>query len=97
MASMKALKLFREKGKVEIVQVPKPEDLGPNDVRIRVQFCGVCGTDLHIMAGEFPAAEEVIMGHEISGIVDKFGKDVAGLKQGDHVAVCTVRHCGSCK
>ncbi len=94
---MKALKWFSDKGKVEIVQLPIPDDLGANDVRVRVKFCGVCGTDLHIMAKEFAAADEVVLGHEISGVVDEFGKDVKGVKEGDRVAVCPVRHCGSCK
>ena len=67
MSIMKALKWFAEKNKVELVDVQKPQKLLDDHVLIRVIYCGVCGTDLHIMHKEFAAAEEAILGHEISG------------------------------
>ena len=67
MSKMRALKWFAEKNKVELIDVDKPQTVHHDNVLIKVIYCGVCGTDLHIMLKEFAAAEEVIMGHEISG------------------------------
>ena len=64
---MSVLKWFAEKNKVELIEVDKPQTVHPDNVLIKVIYCGVCGTDLHIMLKEFAAAKEVIMGHEISG------------------------------
>ena len=67
---MRAFKWFAEKNKVEMIDVDKPQGaqtIHLDNVLIKVIYCGVCGTDLHIMLKEFAAAEEVIMGHEISG------------------------------
>ena len=64
---MKALKWFAEKNKVELIDVEKTQTVHVDNALIKVTYCGVCGTDLHIMLKEFAAAEEVIMGHEISG------------------------------
>lgn len=71
----------------------------PDEVGIRVMACGVCGTDVHIYRGEPGSADvtpPVVLGHEYAGIVDAVGKNVTGLKPGDHVAVDPNMYCGQC-
>lgn len=68
-------------------------------LRIRVEACGVCRTDLHVVDGELPAVEvPVIPGHEIVGRVEAIGADVAGFAVGDRVGVPWLAHsCGTCR
>jgi len=70
-------------GKLSSITVSRPELSNPNDVVIEVSHAGVCGTDLSIIDGDFPAAKSVIMGHEISGVVCEIGENVEYLKIGD--------------
>ena len=75
------------KGKLYSIQVPKPTLTSPDDVLLEVTHAGVCGTDLNIIDGKFPAAADtVIMGHEISGIISEKGEDVDHLNIGDRFA-----------
>lgn len=94
---MKAAR-FYEKGKLVIDDVPvrEPKD---NEVVIRIKYCGICGTDVHIFEGEKGSAEvnpPVILGHEFSGDVDRVGSAVKGLKPGDRVSVDPNSYCGKC-
>jgi propanol-preferring alcohol dehydrogenase len=68
------------------------------EVRLVVEACGVCRTDLHVLDGELPAIPyPVIPGHEIVGIIDKLGKGVAGFRLGDRVGVPWLGYtCGTC-
>ena len=77
---------------------PSPEP-GPDEVRVRVEVCGVCRTDLHIVEGELPAAKRpVIPGHEVAGYVDRVGRDVRTIKEGDRVGIAWLRRvCGHCE
>jgi len=79
-------------------EVPLPEP-GPDDVRVRVQVCGVCRTDLHIVEGDLPPAKQpVIPGHEVVGIVDRVGSRVRTVKEGDRVGIAWLQHtCGRCE
>lgn len=80
--------LFEETGRplrLADVLVPEP---GPGQVRIKVQACGVCRTDLHIIDGELPPHKRpVIIGHQIVGVVDKVGAEATLLAVGDLVGV----------
>ncbi len=78
--------------------VPVPEARG-DQVRIRVRACGVCRTDLHIVEGELPPGKQpVIPGHQVVGIVDQVGKDVADVKEGDRVGIAWLQEtCGRCE
>jgi L-gulonate 5-dehydrogenase len=83
-------------GHVEVRQVaaPPPDD---RDVAIEVEAVGLCGTDLHIFDGSFPAPYPVIQGHEFAGtVVDLPDGDTGGLRPGDRVAVEPVVSCGEC-
>ena len=95
---MKALrKTAQGAGHVEIVDVPEPVPQ-KNQVRLRVAFGGICGTDLHIYRGEFAKVRPpVTLGHELSGIVDKVGEGVTHWQSGDRVTVESEAHrCGAC-
>lgn len=74
--------------------------LGPNDVLLKVHACGVCGTDVHIYHGEEGSAEvtpPVVLGHELSGIVEQVGSAVTVCRPGDRVAVDPNIYCGKCR
>jgi len=83
---------------LRVMDVPTPQ-CGPNDVRIKVMYCGVCGTDHHIYNGDggaVPVPEKTIIGHEYSGIVDVVGSDVTAYKPGDRVSADPNEWCGEC-
>ncbi|MWD27367.1 zinc-binding alcohol dehydrogenase family protein [Aquicoccus sp. SCR17] len=77
------------------VEVPEP---GPGQVRLKVEACGVCRTDLHILDGELDApALPLIPGHEIVGRIDALGPGVSGLEPGQRAGVPWLGHsCGTC-
>ena len=83
---------------LQLQEVPLAEP-GPEQVRVRVQVCGVCRTDLHIMEGDLPPAKRpVIPGHETVGIVDQVGRDVRSVKEGDRVGIAWLQQtCGRCE
>jgi NADPH2:quinone reductase len=70
---------------------------GDEDAIIAVSLCGVCGTDLHVLDGDYPVVRyPVIPGHEFSGTVVALGRRARHLAIGDHVAVDPMLYCGSC-
>ena len=87
--------VFRGSGKVglEPREAPRP---GPLDLVIQVRACGLCGTDMHILEGEFPATPGIVLGHEYAGVVTEVGTAVTGFQPGDHVAVDPNIACGTC-
>jgi len=70
----------------------------PGQVRIRVAFCGICGTDMHIFHGKMDARVKPpqIIGHEMSGTIEAVAADVPGWKPGDRVTVRPLDSCGTC-
>lgn len=76
---------------------PLPEP-GRGQVRVRVEACGVCRTDLHVMDGELASPVlPLVPGHEVVGRIDALGSGVAGLRDGDRVGVAWLAHtCGHC-
>ncbi|KAI8422576.1 hypothetical protein MSG28_006370 [Choristoneura fumiferana] len=77
---------------------PMPKITKDNEVIVKVAYSGVCGTDLHIIQGEFPACNNrsFTLGHEFSGVVYEVGKDVF-LKKGEHVVVDPNSQCLLCE
>jgi len=72
---------------------------GDGEAVVKVAYCGVCGTDLHIFHGDEGSAEvtpPIVLGHEMSGIVMETGKGVNTLRPGDHVVVDPNFYCGEC-
>ncbi|MFE2377698.1 zinc-dependent alcohol dehydrogenase family protein [Streptomyces sp. NPDC059398] len=83
-------------GKVVYGDVPDPTP-GPRDVIVEVAACGLCGTDLHILQGEFAPTLPVVPGHEFAGTVVALGSDVTSLAAGDRVAVDPSLYCFECR
>ena len=82
-------------GQIAIEKVADPTP-GPRDVVVEVAGCGICGTDLHIMDGEFAPAYPIIPGHEFAGRVVEVGSAVTEIAVGEQVAVDPSLHCGEC-
>jgi len=95
--NMRAL-VYKGKQNLAVETVIIPE-VAENYVLIKLLYCGVCGTDMHIYNGEGGAYEvtpPLIMGHEFSGIVEKVGAKVSKVKAGDLVTVDPNDMCGNC-
>jgi len=88
--------VFEGPGRISIVERALPQP-APDEVQIRVAACGICGTDRHIMHGEFATKPPVIIGHEYAGTVTAVGADVKDLHEGDAVAVDPNIVCGTCR
>ncbi|XP_046683539.1 D-arabinitol dehydrogenase 1-like isoform X4 [Homalodisca vitripennis] len=94
---MDALKFDQKKKAVSLTKTEMPTAKESHDVVVKVKYAGVCGTDLHIIDGQFPCADwPIILGHELSGVVDSVGAKVKHVKQGDRVAVDPNTGCGTC-
>lgn len=91
---MKAVRLERV-GSLAVCEVEKPT-AGPSDLLVRIEACGVCGTDRHLFHGEFPCTPPVTLGHEFSGIVEAIGPEVSGFSVGDRVTGDPNIACGRC-
>lgn len=85
-------------GTLTLVDVPIPSP-GVGEVLVKVSACGVCRTDLHVVAGELPAHRSpVVPGHEIVGVVVASGAETGEIGVGDRVGVPWLRHtCGACR
>jgi alcohol dehydrogenase, propanol-preferring len=72
---------------------------GPHEVRVRVSVCGVCRTDLHLAEGDLPPhGPDVVLGHEVVGVVDALGTGASRFAVGDRVGIAWLRHtCGTCR
>jgi len=95
---MKAVVLY---GKEDVRVADFPEKpVGTGDVRIKVAYCGICGSDLHKFDGKkntHPIHYPVPLGHEISGTVVEVGSAVTGFKPGDRVTADPNWSCGKCR
>jgi propanol-preferring alcohol dehydrogenase len=80
------------------VELPEPEP-GRGEVRVRVETCGVCRTDLHLAEGDLaPRRPRTVPGHEVVGVVDASGPDAARFAAGDRIGVAWLRGtCGRCR
>lgn len=94
---MLAMRLEQPGAGLVLRDLPDPEPL-PGEVRIKVEACGVCRTDLHVVDGEIPATRHpVTPGHEVVGFVDRLGEGVSALALGQRVGVGWLgATCGSC-
>lgn len=93
MAKMKAA-IFVEPGRIVLDEKPVP-DVGPLDALVRITTTTICGTDIHILKGEYPVAKGLTIGHEPVGIIEKLGSAVQGFSEGQRViagAICTSGH-----
>lgn len=92
---MRAIQI-QKPGSYGLVELPTPTP-GAEDVVVAVGACGVCGTDLHILAGEFPPSPyPIVPGHEAAGTVSAVGSKVVEIREGDRIAIDPSLFCGSC-
>ena len=76
--------IFVEPNRIVLDEKPIP-DVGPLDALIRITTTTICGTDVHILKGEYPAARGLTVGHEPVGVIEKLGSEVAGYREGQRV------------
>lgn len=87
--------VFHGVGDIRVEEVPRPVP-GPNEALIQVTMTTICGTDLHIVRGEYPVKPGLIIGHEPVGIIAEIGSGVTGYNVGDRVLVGAITPCGQC-
>lgn len=87
-------------GDLRVEDVPTPAT-GPGELRIRVRFGGICGSDLHYYQhggfGTVRVKEPMVLGHEVAGVVEECGPGSDGFAPGDRVAISPSRPCGQCR
>ncbi|WEK52016.1 MAG: NAD(P)-dependent alcohol dehydrogenase [Candidatus Kaistia colombiensis] len=83
MPRMKAA-IFVEPGRIVLDEKPIP-DVGPRDALMRITTTTICGTDIHILKGEYPVAKGLTIGHEPVGVIEKLGSAVEGYQEGQRV------------
>jgi len=91
---MRAL-VFRAPNRIGLEKVPVPNP-GYGEAVIRVTLTTICGTDLHIVRGEYPVRPGLVIGHEPVGVIHELGPGVSGYKVGERVLVGAITPCGQC-
>jgi threonine dehydrogenase-like Zn-dependent dehydrogenase len=87
--------VFLGPGRIEVREVPRPR-AGVGEAIVRVTLTTICGTDVHILKGEYPVRPGLVIGHELVGVVAELGAGVAGYEVGDRVLVGAITPCGQC-
>jgi threonine dehydrogenase-like Zn-dependent dehydrogenase len=95
--------VFVEPGRIVLEDKPVP-DVGPLDALLRVTTTTICGTDVHILKGEYPVERGLTVGHEPVGMIEKLGSAVSGYREGQRVIAGAITPsgwsnaclCGSC-
>jgi alcohol dehydrogenase len=95
MAKMRA-NVFRGVGDYRVEEVERPH-AGYGEVVLRITLTTICGTDLHIVRGEYPVQPGLIIGHEPVGVIEEIGPGVTGYENGDRVLVGAITPCGQCR
>ena len=88
--------VFQGPGRIELADRPVPA-VGPTDALVRVTLTTICGTDVHILKGEYPVATGRIVGHEPVGVVAALGDAVTGYELGQRVIAGAITPCGQCE
>ena len=86
--------IFIEPGKIILGEKPIP-DIGPLDALIRITTTTICGTDVHILKGEYPVESGLTVGHEPVGIIEKLGSAVEGFSEGQRVIAGAITPTGT--
>ena len=90
--------VFVEPGRIVLEDKPMP-DIGPLDALVRITTTTICGTDIHILKGEYPVAKGLTIGHEPVGVIEKLGSAVEGFQEGQRViagAITPSGHSNAC-
>jgi threonine dehydrogenase-like Zn-dependent dehydrogenase len=87
--------VFVEPGRIVLEEKPIPK-VGPRDALLRVTTTTICGTDVHILKGEYPVARGLTVGHEPVGVIEEVGEAVSGYVLGQRVIAGAITPCGQC-
>lgn len=93
MATMRAA-IFVEPGRIVLDEKRVP-DVGPLDALVRITTTTICGTDVHILKGEYPVAKGLTVGHEPVGVIEKLGSAVMGYREGQRVIAGAITPSGT--
>ncbi len=85
--------VFVEPGRIVLDDHPVPE-IGPGDALMRVTTTTICGTDIHILKGEYPVRKGLVVGHEPVGVIEKLGSEVKGYREGQRVVAGAITPSG---
>jgi len=85
--------VFVAPNRIEVREVPRPR-AGAGEAVIRVTLTTICGTDIHIVRGEYPVRSGLVIGHEAVGVIAELGAGVTGYEIGDRVIVGAITPCG---
>src|ERR1700732_2537193 len=88
--------VFHAPENIRIEEVPRPH-AGVGEAVIRITLTTICGTDLHILRGEYPVKPGLVIGHEPVGVIEELGDGVSGYQVGDRVLVGAITPCGQCR
>jgi len=88
--------VFHGVNDIHVEEVERPR-AGVGEAVIRVTLTTICGTDLHIVRGEYPVKPGLIIGHEPVGVIEELGPGVTGYEIGDRVLVGAITPCGQCR
>jgi threonine dehydrogenase-like Zn-dependent dehydrogenase len=87
--------VFHGPGDIRVEEVPRPH-AGAGEAVIRVTTTTICGTDVHIVKGEYPVRPGLVIGHEPVGVIEELGPGVTGYRIGQRVLVGAITPCGQC-
>jgi threonine dehydrogenase-like Zn-dependent dehydrogenase len=93
MPKMMKAAIFVEPGRIVLDDKPVP-DVGPLDALIRITTTTICGTDVHILKGEYPVAQGLTVGHEPVGVIEKLGSAIVGYHEGQRVIAGAITPAG---
>jgi len=85
--------VFRGVNDIRVEEVPRPRP-SYGEALIRITLTTICGTDLHIVRGEYPVRQGLVIGHEPVGVIAELGPGVTGYEIGDRVLVGAITPCG---
>jgi alcohol dehydrogenase len=88
--------VFHGKNEIHVEEVERPR-AGVGEAVLRVTLTTICGTDLHILRGEYPVKPGLIIGHEPVGVIEELGAGVVGYEIGERVLVGAITPCGQCR
>jgi threonine dehydrogenase-like Zn-dependent dehydrogenase len=95
MATMRAT-VFHGTNNINVEEIPQP-CAGVGEAVLRITLTTICGTDLHILRGEYPVKPGLVIGHEPVGVITELGPGVTGYAVGDRVLVGAITPCGQCQ
>ena len=96
MTDMMRATVFHGVDDIRLDEVPKPSP-GPGEALVRITLTTICGTDVHILRGEYPVKSGLVIGHEPVGVIEALGPGLIGYAPGDRVLIGAITPCGQCR